>query len=197
MPAHKGNQYAKGNKGGRPSKYKSEYAEIAQKLCARLGFTDEQLADWFEVTLSTIHQWRLNHQEFSDACRAGKAETDDFVERATVKHIEGYYVTVEEMDRHGNVKKMRKWVPGNAHAGMKWLSSRRPEVYREQKNVRHALSMDDAFLRFLDQIEIASLALASSPIATRKVSCRRHNSATLSRVKNWQRSACHGRRASA
>jgi hypothetical protein len=78
---------------------------------------------------------------------------DDFVERATVKHIEGYYLTVEEMDRHGNVKKMRKWVPGNAHAGMKWLSSRRPEVYREQKNVRHALSMDDAFLRFLDQLD--------------------------------------------
>jgi hypothetical protein len=28
-----------------------------------------------------------------------------------------------------------------------------PEVYREQKNVKHQLSMDDAFLRFLDQMD--------------------------------------------
>ena len=37
-------QYAKGNKGGRPSKYKPEYCEVAQKLCAMGGFTDLQLA---------------------------------------------------------------------------------------------------------------------------------------------------------
>jgi hypothetical protein len=36
---------------------------------------------------------------------------------------------------------------------MKWLSARRPEVYREQKEVRHALSMDEAFLRFLDRMD--------------------------------------------
>jgi hypothetical protein len=35
MPAPKGNQYAKGNKGGRPSKYKPDYAETAGKLCAQ------------------------------------------------------------------------------------------------------------------------------------------------------------------
>ena len=153
MTAPKGNQYALGNKGGRPTKYKAEYAETAQKLCARLGFTDEQLADWFDVTVSTIHLWRLNHVEFSEACRAGKGETDDLVERSTVQHITGYYVTVDEMDRFGNVKQMRKWIPGNAHAGMKWLAARRPSVYREQKDTKHTLSADDAFLRFLDVLE--------------------------------------------
>ena len=40
--------------------------------------------------------------EFCQACRAGKAETDDLVERSTVQHITGYYVTVDEMDRFGN-----------------------------------------------------------------------------------------------
>jgi hypothetical protein len=37
--------------------------------------------------------------------------------------------------------------------GHELLNSRRPEVYREQKKVNHQLSMDDAFLRFLDQME--------------------------------------------
>jgi hypothetical protein len=153
MPAPKGNQNALGNKGGRPTKYKAEYAETAQKLCARLGFTDEQLADWFDVTVSTIHLWRLKHVEFSEACRAGKAETDDLVERSTVQHINGYYVEVEELDRHGQKQTLRKWIPGNAHAGMKWLAARRPSVYREQKEHKHSLNMDDAFLRFLDQMD--------------------------------------------
>jgi hypothetical protein len=47
---------------------------------------------------------------------------------------------------------MRKWIPGNAHAGMKWLAARRPEIYREQKNVKHNLTME-AFLKFLDQMD--------------------------------------------
>jgi len=153
MPAPKGNRYAKGNSGGRPSKYKPEFAEIAKKLCAKCAFTDAQLADWFEVSVRTINEWKLKHPEFAQALKIGKAEIDDLVERATVAHIVGYYILVDEMDRHGNIKTVRKWVPGNAHAGMKWLQARRPQIYREQKDVHHTLNMDDAFLRFLDQID--------------------------------------------
>jgi hypothetical protein len=112
-----------------------------------------QLAEWFEVGARTLAEWKLQHPEFAEAVKVGKAETDDFVERATVAHIVGYYVTVDEMDRFGNVKHLRKWIPGNAHAGIKWLSCRRPEVYREQKEKKHILSMDDAFLRFLELME--------------------------------------------
>jgi hypothetical protein len=36
---------------------------------------------------------------------------------------------------------------------MKWLAARRPEQYREQKDVHHSLDMDQAFLRFLDQLD--------------------------------------------
>jgi hypothetical protein len=76
VAAPKGNQYAKGNKGGRPSKYKSEYAEIAQKLCAKSGFTDMQLAKWFEVNVDTIYQWKLKHPECAEALKVGKAEIE-------------------------------------------------------------------------------------------------------------------------
>jgi hypothetical protein len=70
-----------------------------------------------------------------------------------VQHICGYYVVIDEIDRSGNIRQLRKWIPGNAHAGMKWLNCRRPQVYREQQNVKNTLSMDDAFLRFLDQMD--------------------------------------------
>ena len=130
MPAPRGNQYAKANKGGRPSKYKPEYADIARKLCAQCGFIDLQLAKWFEVNVDTIYQWKLKHPEFAEALKVGKAETDDLVERSVVAHISGYYVTEDEMDRSGNVKQLRKWIPGNPRAGMKWLAARRSEQYR-------------------------------------------------------------------
>jgi hypothetical protein len=35
VPAPKGNKFAVGNKGGRPSKYRPEYAEQAEQLCRR------------------------------------------------------------------------------------------------------------------------------------------------------------------
>ena len=153
MTAPKKNQFAKGNKGGRPSKYNPEFAEIAKKLCAKCAFTDAQLADWFEVSVRTINEWKLKHPDFVEALKVGKAETDDLVERGTVAGITGYYVTEDEMDRFGNIKRLRKWIPGNAHAGMKWLKARRPEQYRERKENKHVLSMDNAFLRFLEQVD--------------------------------------------
>jgi hypothetical protein len=162
MPAPKGNQYARGNKGGRPTKYKPEFAEIAEKLCAKCAYTDAQLADWFEVSVRTINEWKLKHPDFVEALKVGKAETDDLVERGTVAGIIGYYVTVDEMDRFGNVRQMRKWIAGNPQAGMKWLQARRPKIYREQKDVHHTLNMDDAFLRFLDQIDEEQKMLRSS-----------------------------------
>jgi hypothetical protein len=154
MPAPKDNKNAVGNRGGkgRTSLYKPEYAEQAQKLCAMAGFTDQRLAEWFEVTERTINSWKLKHIEFASALRAGKAETDDLVERATLAHITGYHTDTEKATRNGKIK-VREWVKGDAHAGMKWLAARRPQVYREQKDVHHSLNMDQAFLRFLDQID--------------------------------------------
>jgi hypothetical protein len=85
------------------------------------------------------YEWKLEHDECSQTLRAGKGE---LVERSTLQHTKGCYATIEEIDRYGKVKQLRKWVPVNAHAGLKWLAARRPEVYREQKTVKHMLSMD-------------------------------------------------------
>lgn len=40
---------------GRPSKYRPELCEQGEKLC-RLGATDKDLADFFEVNETTIYQ---------------------------------------------------------------------------------------------------------------------------------------------
>ena len=52
-----------------------------------MGFTDEKLAEFFEVSEDTITAWRLKHVEFARAVRVGKAETDNFIERCVEELI--------------------------------------------------------------------------------------------------------------
>src|SRR5262249_16730964 len=117
------------------------------------------LAEWFGVTERTINSWKLKQVEFASALRAGKAETDDLVERATLAHITGYHTHTEKATRNGKVK-LREWVKGDAHAGMKWLAARRPNEYREAK--KHVLSADEAFLKFLAMLDEQRKALEAA-----------------------------------
>ncbi len=51
---------------GRPTKFKQEYIEQAEKLC-KLGATDIGVADFFEVSLTDIAHWAWERKEFYDA----------------------------------------------------------------------------------------------------------------------------------
>ena len=152
--APKGNKNAKGNKGGgRRSLYKPEYAEEVRKLCAVMHATDLMLAEWFGVSERTINEWKARYVEFFAALRAGKDVTDDLVERSTVQHIVGYHVLTEKVLQKGGATHrgkitIREWVKGDPNAGLKWLAARRPDIYREQKDV--TLKSDEAFLKALE-----------------------------------------------
>ena len=52
---------------GRPSKYDPDTMdEQVFKLCL-LGATDEEMADFFNVALSTLNLWKKEHPEFSES----------------------------------------------------------------------------------------------------------------------------------
>jgi hypothetical protein len=54
---------------GRPSSYKPEYAKMAFHL-RKLGATDADLADAFEVSVVTIDNWKLRYPEFLGSLKA-------------------------------------------------------------------------------------------------------------------------------
>jgi transposase len=56
----------KRHQGGRPNKFKPEYIEQARKLC-QLGHAVPELAEFFEVHLQTINNWKAKYPEFLDA----------------------------------------------------------------------------------------------------------------------------------
>jgi len=55
--------------GGRPSKFRAEYARQIGILRG-LGATDETLADFFDVSVGTIANWQRRYGEFVAACNA-------------------------------------------------------------------------------------------------------------------------------
>ena len=75
--------------GGRPSKYKPEFAQQAKKLC-EFGATDAQLADFFEVAVSTINLWKINYPEFSESLSVPKEMADARVEQSLYRRAMGY-----------------------------------------------------------------------------------------------------------
>lgn len=74
---------------GRPTLYKEEYCEQVTKLC-KLGATDQEIADFFDVALSTISLWKLEHLEFSEAIKSGKIKADAEVANSLFKRATGY-----------------------------------------------------------------------------------------------------------
>jgi hypothetical protein len=59
----------------RPSKYKPEYNEEAKELCM-LGYTDQNLADYFKITTTCLNDWKKKYPAFSASVKEGKEGVD-------------------------------------------------------------------------------------------------------------------------
>ncbi len=122
---------------GRPTDYREAYAEGARKL-ANLGATDAEIADFFDVDVRTIYRWKNTHDEFCQALKAGKSESDDRVERSLFARATGY--EHDEVDirvvQGGIVQtQIRKYYPPDTTAAIFWLKNRRAAEWRETKAV--------------------------------------------------------------
>ena len=122
---------------GRPSKYKPEFASQAAKLCL-LGATDAQLADFFEVSVSTVNLWKVQHSEFSESIRVPKEQADERVEQSLFRRAMGYEhdeVDIKVVDKEIVMTPIRKYYPPDTTAMIFWLKNRQPDQWRETKAV--------------------------------------------------------------
>ena len=114
----------------RPTDYRQEYAEQARKLCL-LGFTDKQLADFFDVNESTITRWKQKYPEFCTSIKKGKAVADAQVVDSLYNRALGMEVTEVEVRDDGKKKVKRvtkKHIPPDTTAQIFWLKNRQPEL---------------------------------------------------------------------
>lgn len=128
---------------GRPTKFRPEMVEQSVKLC-RLGATDQELADFFEVDVATIYRWKIEHQDFCEALKAGKEAADERVERSLFAKATGFeHDAVKILQHEGEpvIVPYREKVAPDTTACIFWLKNRRSREWRERTET--ALSNPD------------------------------------------------------
>lgn len=120
--------------GGRPSKYKPEYAGQAKKLCM-LGMTDKEMASFFGVAESTFNLWKTVHPEFSESLKGGKDLVDAEVAAKLYHRAMGYEHPEDDIRAVNGeivITPMVKHYPPDTTAAIFWLKNRQPQRWRDK-----------------------------------------------------------------
>jgi len=134
---------------GQPTKYKVEYNEQVEKLC-KLGATDKEIGDFFDVCEATINNWKKVSPEFLESIKRGKLIADMNVADSLYKRATGYeHDEVHISSYQGEITKtdiVKHYAPDTA-AIMAWLNNRRPDQFRskqyvESSNTNHNINED-------------------------------------------------------
>lgn len=129
-------------KPGRPTLYRAAYNEQAVKL-ARLGATDKELADFFEIDLATLNRWKIAHPQFCESIKTGKEVADAEVADKLFKRATGYeheavkIVADAKTGAEHQVKYTERYPPDTT-AMIFWLKNRRPDLWRDRVDNTHA-----------------------------------------------------------
>lgn len=116
---------------------------------ARNGLTDEQIAHNIGISKETFYQWKKTFPDFSDALKKGKEVVDIQVENALLKRALGYTFTevtrervIEPDPSTGQpveklvvTKEVVKEVQPDTTAQIFWLKNRKPQDWRDRKEV--------------------------------------------------------------
>ena len=157
---------------GRPDQYQPDYARQAMAHC-KLGATDSDLANLFECSIGTIHNWLVKHKEFSEAVKTGMMEYfSPRVARSLAQRAIGYAIDVEEVKitKDGDEIRytVRKHYPPDVTACIFWLKNRDPENWRDVQEHKHQ-NLDNLTSReLLDEIRKEAAALGITPPLSRQ-----------------------------
>lgn len=123
------------NKGGRPTRYKSEYVEQARKLCL-LGAIDKEIADFFGVSVATLNTWKTAHPEFLESLKAGKQIADANVAQSLYNRALGYTTKETKIasfeGRITDTLDVDKHYPPDPTSAIFWLKNRQPALWRDK-----------------------------------------------------------------
>lgn len=116
---------------------------------ARDGLTNKQISHNIGITEDTLYRWIDKYSELSESLKRGKEVVDREVENALLKRALGYeYVetTREGIDGQLSVtKEVTKQVAPDVTAQIFWLKNRKPEDWREKKEVEHTGNINNPF----------------------------------------------------
>lgn len=132
------------------AKFDPKYVGIASKMAA-LGATDREMAEAFEVNITTFHRWKIAHPELVKALKLGKEVPDEIARRSLFNRVKGYSYDSEQLfvDKFGTEHRMPTvtHVPPDTVACIFWLKNRDPDNWRDRQEHFHELVTTPEMLR--------------------------------------------------
>lgn len=123
---------------GAKTKYKEEFNDQVEKLC-RLGAKDSEIADFFDVTETTINNWKHDHPLFLESLKKGKDVFDnDLIENALKNRALGYSHPETKVFMHDGVPvehEVVKHYPPDTTALIYWTKNRNPSRWRDKQEI--------------------------------------------------------------
>lgn len=122
---------------GRPTEYKSSYNLQVQKLC-KLGATDKDIADFFNVCEATINNWKKEYPRFLESIKKGKVIADIKVSESLFKRATGYKHKEDKFFCYeGQIitQKTTKHYAPDTTAMIFWLKNRKPSMWKDKQEV--------------------------------------------------------------
>lgn len=123
--------------GGRPTKFKPEYCELAYNYCL-LGATDAKLAQFFDVSEQTINTWKSEHPQFLESLKKGKEQADAIVAQSLFKRATGYEHDAVKIFNDQGAPMVVDYVerfPPDTTAAIFWLKNRQPAMWRDKQEL--------------------------------------------------------------
>lgn len=130
---------------GRPTKYKEEYNFQVEKLC-KLGATDKEISEFFDIAESTLNLWKAEYPKFSESIKKGKIEADSNVAQSLYHRAIGYEhedVDIRVVDKEIVETPLIKHYPPDPTAGIFWLKNRQAAKWRDRQDIEQRTVIKD------------------------------------------------------
>jgi hypothetical protein len=140
---------------GKYEQWLTEEGLLQLEAWARNGLTNEQIAANMGITRETLRVWCNTYSVISATLKRGKEVIDIQVENALLKRALGYTYTETTRESQFNpqtekfemviTKEVTKEVVPDTTAQIFWLKNRKPDEWRDKKDVEHSGSVNNPF----------------------------------------------------
>ncbi len=130
---------------GRPTKFDKKMVPKIKKL-VQLGATDFEIAQFLDVSMATLSNWKVKHKDFLEALSDWKKEADRRVVRTLYERAVGYRFLEEKIfcNKDGDVTRVEvvTLIPPDVRAQQYWLNNRDPENWRHFQKIELGGTVD-------------------------------------------------------
>jgi transposase-like protein len=148
---------------GRPTAYDERVTIATACAAARMGATDQEIAQELGVAVSTLYLWYRNYPELSEAVRAAGEAANERVKRSLYSRANGYTYQAEKVFSNGLRLTVSERVEPDVTAQQWWLKNRDRANWRDTREVDLVVPMQDGQTEETSssdrQLAMAALAL--------------------------------------